>query len=386
MRIGPLIAALVMTAASPAARQDKKSPAAEVPPISWTCPMHHEIVEAEKGICPICKMKLEPVRLDSIWSCPVHAVVKETQPGKCPICRRDLGQVTVAVTWTCPNHPDIDQLERGKCPDGAAMVPRYKPRAHGNHNPLHGGLFFMAPDNWHHLEGTYPERGVFRLHLYNDYTKPLPPEKLKQARGRVVTQEVFDSGTRTTREISAFTLTPSSDGQYLEAKIDPLAPPAQMTAKVTLTPDGPEYRFDFAFTSLSREPVAGAGAAAAGVDPSLVLVEIPATLPETLAELGARHQQIAEIVQRGTFADLWVPALQAKDLALALDVYARDLPASGRKRAEAAARNLVLSAWRLDAYGDLGNREQITGAFAVFAAAVAELEAVFRTEAAGRLR
>jgi hypothetical protein len=34
----------------------------------------------------------------------------------------------------------------------------------------------MAPDRFHHLEGTYPEAGLFRLYLYDDYTQPLDPK------------------------------------------------------------------------------------------------------------------------------------------------------------------------------------------------------------------
>ena len=62
------------------------------------------------------------------------------------------------------------------CPDGTPMIAKRTLRPHGNHNPQHGGQFFMAPDNFHHLEGAYPRAGVFRLYLYDDYARPLPPD------------------------------------------------------------------------------------------------------------------------------------------------------------------------------------------------------------------
>src|SRR5438128_1248053 len=109
--------------------------AADLPPISWSCPMHPDVIEAKKGKCPICGMNLVAVRLDYIWSCPVHSVIDEAQPGKCPICRRDLVQMTVALSFTCANNPKIDQLNPGKCSDGTAMTPKHTVRAHGNHSP-----------------------------------------------------------------------------------------------------------------------------------------------------------------------------------------------------------------------------------------------------------
>src|SRR5947208_8163108 len=99
-----LVALLTQAAIAPA-----------IPPISWTCPMHPDVIADKAGVCPICKMDLEPMRLDSVWSCPVHATVTEARPGSCPICGRTLVQVTVAVSWICPVHTGVRALEPGTC-------------------------------------------------------------------------------------------------------------------------------------------------------------------------------------------------------------------------------------------------------------------------------
>src|SRR4051812_27425266 len=187
---------------------------------------------------------------ESVWSCPVHAVVNEQHPGKCPICRRDLVLVTATVTWTCADHPEIDRPVRGKCGDGTPMEPRYTQSTHANHNPRHGGLFFMAPDLWHHLEGAYID-DAFRVYLYDDYTRPLSPDLRGAVTGRIVTKETFDAATRTTKEITAFPLRASADGEYLEARVGRMRFPAEMTAKVRFTKGGEEYRFDFTFAEAS---------------------------------------------------------------------------------------------------------------------------------------
>lgn len=338
--------------------------------------MHPEVVEDQKGTCPICKMDLVGVRLDSIFTCAVHSVVTEPKAGKCPICRRDLVPVTVAVSWTCG---DAQHLEPGTCADGSARVVNYTVRAHGNHNPQHGGLFFMAGDNWHHLEGTYPEQGVFRLYLYDDYSRPLPLDKANQTTGRVVTKETFDSATRATRELAASPLKVVPGTHYLEARIgDPPPLPAQMTAKVKFDEKGEEYRFDFAFPALTRETTLDAAAlAASGVDASQIPVEVPDKPDEVMAQLRIRNQQIQAIIERGAFSDLYIPALQAKDLALALDVHARTLPPDHRARVADVIKRIVLGAWRLDAFGDQGDARQIREVYVAFSSAVAELDRTF---------
>ncbi len=101
-----LVAAIVLATA----------PAAQLPAISWTCPMHPDVLESRKGACNICGMDLEPVRLVLVYTCPVHAVIEQSKPGKCRICSRDLVQKTAALTFTCAN-------DRERSPDRTGEMP-----------------------------------------------------------------------------------------------------------------------------------------------------------------------------------------------------------------------------------------------------------------------
>lgn len=256
-----VVSAVLGGSRGPAPLQNTPAPdQAGLPPVMWTCQTRPDILEDKPGPCPVEEMPgmkhdMVPVRLTSVWSCPVHTVVARPGPGKCPIDRvRDLIEVVVAISWTCSSRPDIDQINPGTCPDGSPMVVKHTRRPHGDHNPKHGGLYFMAPDKWHHLEGTYPGKGLFRLYLYDDYGKPLPPEAVGLVQARAVTKETFDGATRTTREISAYPLTAVVRNEYLEARIDPSTFPVQVTAKVKFRKEGPEYRFDFVFPDFSNEP------------------------------------------------------------------------------------------------------------------------------------
>ncbi|HEY1912542.1 MAG TPA: heavy metal-binding domain-containing protein, partial [Vicinamibacterales bacterium] len=166
-----------------------KSPTSpdDLPPLSYTCTMHPEIVEDKGGECPICKMTLVPIRLESVWTCSATPLAKGTiksSPGQCPIDHTPLIQVIASVSWTCPGS-DVKSMTPGSCADGTPRTKTFEARAHGNHNPQHGGSFFMAPDSWHHLEGALPSAGVFRVYLYDDFTKPLKSTLFKAVKGRV---------------------------------------------------------------------------------------------------------------------------------------------------------------------------------------------------------
>jgi hypothetical protein len=314
---------------------------------------------------------------EAVWSCPVHAVVAQKAAGKCPICRRDLVPVTATVSWTCADHPEIDRPAPGKCPDGSAMEKRYVQSTHANHNPQHGGLFFMAPDVWHHLEGAYSQDGIFRVYLYDDYTKPLAPELAKQVTGRVVLKETFDPGTRTTKELNALPLMMAAGGESLEARVGRMKLPAEMTAKVKFKRDAEEYRFDFAFQDFSVDTGTLAGGSATS------LFEVPDDAAEVRRLLGERVTTIGELVRKGAFSEVWVPAFQAKDLALALDVRTPTLPLRLRAKATVAVEQLVRAAWMIDAAGDTGNRGDVEQAYAALTSAAADVEMLYAAVARG---
>lgn len=353
---------------------------ASLPPVLQTCPMHPDIVEDKPGTCPLCRMLLVPVRLETVWSCPLHAAIVRNAKGRCPICDRELVQMTMALTWTCRNRPDIDVIEPGRCPDGSSMIAKRTLRPHGNHNPQHGGQFFMAPDNTHHLEGTLPSARLFRLYLYDDYARPLSAARLKATQGRV---EVNGR---------SIPLSASTAGSYLQGRLDPTILPARVTARVRLKPDAPEYRFDFAFPNVTRDPSSRPAAATttptgripaggndAPADPALIQVPIPATVSAILAQLRIRDGQVRGLLDRGNLAAVFVPAFQARDLALALEPRLNDVPTARRDDGASAIRDLVRASWLLDAFGDVGNAEQAKTAYVPFHDAAVRIAAAFDT-------
>jgi hypothetical protein len=392
------LAVASLTATQAPSRAAASAP--QLPPLSMTCPMHPDIVENKPGSCPLCKMNLVPVRLDASWMCPVHAVVTEQQPGSCRLCARTLVPVVVSLTWTCRGEVNAEFLEPGVCRDGAPRIGKRTLRPHGNHNPQHGGQFFMAPDTWHHLEGTLPRDRLFRLHVYDDYARTLPAATLAGMQARVVTRQRFDAATRATIEERAFPLKPSKDGRSLEASIDRASLPAAMSVKVRFKPDAPEYRFDFTFPAFTIEPAAPRAAAPAtraaarsavpavpappaspdaratdATTPEYVVPTSPppGTMAELLAELGKRRDEVRELVQKGDFGAIWVPAFQAKDVAVALEPHINHLAFQARTHAEPALGDVVRTAWQLDAVGDTGNAEEVAKALAAFTQAVSRL-------------
>jgi len=126
--------------------------------------------------------------------------------------------------------------------------------------------------------------------------------------------------------------------------------------------------------------LSAAASPSASVDPALLTLPIPDTVPEMLAQLRARTDQIRAFIERGSFAAIYVPAFQAKDLALALDEHKKDLPAERQKIAQPAIAKLVRAAYLLDAFGDIGNKQQISEAYGKFVEAANDIQSAFPTK------
>lgn len=411
---GATMLAVVALFVVPGVRLEAQKPAQPpaLPPLVQTCPMHPDIVETKPGTCPVCKMNLVAARLDAAWMCPLHAAVIEPAAGSCRLCNRTLVPVTVSLAWTCRGEANKQYLEPGLCADNSPRIAKRTLRPHGNHNPQHGGQFFMAPDNWHHLEGAYPRAGSFRLFVYDDYSRALDSAALRQINGRLVAEERYDAATKKTTELRVFPLRLSKDGTYLEADPGHRAWPARLTAKVVLKKGEPEHRFDFTFAAATIDPKAPAtpvratrtaaggtgrrtvpaGAAPTAAPPPVVeapaatepaefvSAPVPDTIPEIVEAIRARHAEIGALVDKGDFSAIWVPAFQAKDLALALEPHLAHLLESARTAAEPALFRLVQGAWRLDAVGDTGNRGEVELAYRLFGEALTDVAAAFSTQ------
>lgn len=258
------------------------------------------------------------------------------------------------------------------------------PGAHMDHSPRHGGIVFMAPDGFHHIEGTYPEEGLFRLYATDNYREPVDVSGWS---GRLVLEEEYDANTDEFVEVRSVDFFPSPDGAFLEAVFGDVGLPATLIAKVVVEKGFPDERFDFIFAEHSREgkdmtAAADAAPAASGVPDTVPLAErvrpnVPDSTEELVAEIGSRDATLQELIAEGRFTEVFIPALQAKELGLVLLERTGDLPPRAQSEVRIAVRHLVRAAHLLDWYGDLGNRQQVSGAYDVFAMAWGQIADVY---------
>ena len=365
--------------------------AQEPGPISHICPMDPDVVEDKPGTCPVCKMSLQPVRIETALACPVHSQLRiYDKPGRCPVDKRDLIPVVVNHFWDCGEKPERYYADPGTCPDGRIREEKRVVRAHGDHNPRHGGQFFMAEDKWHHLEATYTRGGPLRIYLYDNFTKDLAARDLRAIAGRAVVLDGHLAG------IESVPLTPSRDGRTLEARLTRAVLPLRVQARVTFKEATREQPFDFTFqtftpASTSPAPPATPGSSAKRASPPAQPPPAPvlspptsrtdAGLPNTSAELlrllELRRGEVKSFIDEGNLGMVYVPAMLAKDVSLTLADLGGELRGDQVVPLSLAVKRLVVAAWRLDQYGDLGDREKLTTVYDDFAGAVADIQAAY---------
>ncbi len=112
-------------------------------------------------------------------------------------------------------------------------------------------------------------------------------------------------------------------------------------------------------------------------DALLLADNLPRKAPELVTLLSMCADEIGSLIKDGQFGYVYQPTILSKDVALALEDHASELTNQQRARATNATRQLVIAAWELDYYGDLGNREKLTQVFDKYAAAAAEIKAAY---------
>ncbi len=262
--------------------------------------------------------------------------------------------------------------------------------AHMNHNPIHGGQFHMADNLFHHVEGTMPSPGEFRVYFYDDFRRPIDPRNFT---GTARIEHLNEKTGEVTEDVYELQLIrPGAD--YLMAVVPPQMP-STLYALVKL--GGVDKRFDFEFDQVTVDtggaPSASAmpgmpGMATPGVPgapgvppthshfrPPLL---IPATAPEILALIDLKQEDLRARIAAKDWYTLYQPALDIADLVAALskpETTGVDPRQKGRLKYMLGTVNRTVN--KIDRAGDTADAPRVQAGFDELAGNVREIKALF---------
>ncbi len=153
----------------------------------------------------------------------------------------------VPKEYTCPMRCESEKsyAAPGECPKCGMQLSEL--RAHADHEPKHGGIFFMAPDQTHHLEGTLSEQGQFRIYFYDEFTRPISAEKFT-CEGKVWPKGADENA----RKPLTVGLEPGK--AFLAAKVDgAITPPLSIKVFIDFKDGQRPQVFDFDFDKPSQD-------------------------------------------------------------------------------------------------------------------------------------
>jgi hypothetical protein len=156
--------------------------------------------------------------------------------------------------FACPMACEEDKIYKqpGKCPVCKMKLEEHKAgaTAHADHNPKHGGIFFMAPDNWHHLEGTLVSQRELRIYLYDNFTRPLGAIGYS---GELKVQPVNDQDEEVGQPVTV-PIKPADNNPYLIAELPESAKlPFQSEARLQFPKAKDRYLFNFDFKAVQHQ-------------------------------------------------------------------------------------------------------------------------------------
>ena len=92
----------------------------------------------------------------------------------------------------------------------------------------------------------------------------------------------------------------------------------------------------------------------------------------------SRDARVQELIRGQEYKSLFIPAFEAKVLALELEKKFGPGEEAGRRlKLERGVKEVVRGAWLLDHFGDQGDRTEVLQQYRVFSEGVKNLEALF---------